>query len=68
MLVICATGIMEYCNIQKMYDALKTMAYLVTYAARGVVKRSMIEVGFKVEKLAGPRKENVSARKIVVNL
>jgi hypothetical protein len=21
------TGIMEYCNIQKMYDALKTMAY-----------------------------------------
>jgi tRNA U34 5-methylaminomethyl-2-thiouridine-forming methyltransferase MnmC len=40
----------------------------VTYAARGVVKRSMIEVGFKVEKLAGPRKENVSARKIVVNL
>ena len=24
------------------------------YAARGVVKRSMIEVGFTVEKLAGP--------------
>jgi hypothetical protein len=30
---------------------------LVTYAARGVVKRSMIEVGFKVEKLAGPQRE-----------
>lgn len=39
---------------QKMYDALKPDSTLVTYAARGVVKRSMIEVGFKVEKLAGP--------------
>ena len=39
---------------QKMYDALKPKGKLVTYAARGVVKRSMIEVGFTVEKLAGP--------------
>ncbi|PXY42797.1 SAM-dependent methyltransferase [Flavobacterium cheongpyeongense] len=39
---------------QKMYNSLKTNGVLVTYAARGVVKRSMIEVGFKVEKLAGP--------------
>lgn len=39
---------------QKMYNSLKTNGILVTYAARGVVKRSMIEVGFKVEKLAGP--------------
>ncbi|MES2239976.1 MAG: tRNA (5-methylaminomethyl-2-thiouridine)(34)-methyltransferase MnmD [Bacteroidota bacterium] len=39
---------------QKMYDALKEDGVLVTYAARGVVKRSMIEVGFKVEKLEGP--------------
>ena len=39
---------------QKMYDALKANSTLVTYAARGVVKRSMIEVGFIVEKLAGP--------------
>lgn len=38
----------------KMYDALKSNGVLVTYAARGVVKRSMIEVGFTVEKLAGP--------------
>lgn len=37
-----------------MYKALKPKGILVTYAARGVVKRSMIEVGFKVEKLAGP--------------
>lgn len=39
---------------KKMYDALKPRGKLVTYAARGVVKRSMIEVGFTIEKLAGP--------------
>ncbi|WP_298225082.1 tRNA (5-methylaminomethyl-2-thiouridine)(34)-methyltransferase MnmD [Flavobacterium sp.] len=39
---------------QKMYNALKPKGILVTYAARGVVKRSMIEVGFTVEKLPGP--------------
>ncbi|MDG2431611.1 tRNA (5-methylaminomethyl-2-thiouridine)(34)-methyltransferase MnmD [Flavobacterium sp.] len=39
---------------KKMYDALVPNGVLVTYAARGVVKRSMIEVGFTVEKLAGP--------------
>ena len=39
---------------QKMFDALKPNGVLVTYAARGVVKRSMIEVGFTVEKLEGP--------------
>ncbi len=39
---------------KKMYTALKPKGILVTYAARGVVKRSMIEVGFSVEKLEGP--------------
>ncbi len=39
---------------RKMYKSLKSEGTLVTYAARGVVKRSMIEVGFKVEKLPGP--------------
>jgi tRNA U34 5-methylaminomethyl-2-thiouridine-forming methyltransferase MnmC len=39
---------------KKMYKALKANGVLVTYAARGVVKRSMIEVGLTVEKLAGP--------------
>lgn len=37
-----------------MYNALKPNGVLVTYAARGVVKRSMQEVGFRVEKLPGP--------------
>lgn len=39
---------------RKMYEALKNDSYLVTYAARGSVKRSMLEVGFSVEKLQGP--------------
>ena len=50
---------------QRMYNALKPGGLLVTYAARGVVKRSMIEVGFVVEKLDGPpgKREMFRARK-----
>ena len=50
---------------QKMYNALKPGGILVTYAARGVVKRSMMEVGFTVEKLAGPpgKREMFRAKK-----
>lgn len=50
----------------RMYKSLKTNGVLVTYAARGVVKRSMIEVGFTVEKLAGPpgKREMFRARKL----
>jgi len=50
---------------EKMYKSLKPNGILVTYAARGVVKRSMIEVGFTVEKLAGPpgKREMFRARK-----
>ena len=39
---------------KKMHTALRPGGKLVTYAARGVVKRSMLEVGFTVEKLPGP--------------
>lgn len=39
---------------KKMHAALRPGGKLVTYAARGIVKRSMIEVGFTVEKLPGP--------------
>lgn len=51
---------------QKMYNALKPNGILVTYAARGVVKRSMIEVGFTVEKLPGApgKREMFRARKL----
>lgn len=51
---------------KKMFDSLKPNGLLVTYAARGVVKRSMLEVGFKVEKLAGPpgKREMFRATKV----
>ena len=39
---------------KSMHKALKNNGVLVTYAARGVVKRSMQEAGFLVEKLEGP--------------
>lgn len=37
-----------------MYDALKKDGVLVTYAAKGSVRRALQAVGFKVEKLPGP--------------
>lgn len=39
---------------QKMFDALKDNGVLVTYAAKGSVRRAMQTVGFLVEKLPGP--------------
>lgn len=39
---------------KKMYEALKKDGVLVTYAAKGSVRRAMQAVGFKVEKLPGP--------------
>lgn len=39
---------------QKMFNALKENGVLVTYAAKGSVRRAMQAVGFKVEKLPGP--------------
>ena len=39
---------------KKMYDFLKIGGILVTYCAKGVVKRTIKEVGFELETLAGP--------------
>jgi tRNA U34 5-methylaminomethyl-2-thiouridine-forming methyltransferase MnmC len=39
---------------KNMYEALKENGVLVTYAARGIVKRAMQEVGFIVKKVPGP--------------
>lgn len=39
---------------KKMYDSLKVGGFLVTYCAKGQVKRNMKEVGFTVEPLPGP--------------
>lgn len=38
----------------KMFSALKPGGTLVTYAAKGSVRRAMLEVGFLVERLQGP--------------
>lgn len=40
--------------MQKMYNALRTNGILVTYCAKGVVKRTLKGVGFEVESLKGP--------------
>ena len=39
---------------EKMFKALKKEGILVTYSAKGSVRRAMQEVGFKVERLPGP--------------
>lgn len=39
---------------KKMYTALKPNSVLVTYSAKGSVRRAMQEVGFLVERLPGP--------------
>lgn len=39
---------------QKMFNALKDSGVLVTYAARGVIKRNLKTVGFDVKKVPGP--------------
>ena len=38
----------------KMYDALILGGVLVTYSAKGSVRRAMIASGFQVQKLPGP--------------
>ena len=38
----------------KMFTALKSGGILVTYCAKGDVRRTMQKVGFQVQKLPGP--------------
>jgi tRNA U34 5-methylaminomethyl-2-thiouridine-forming methyltransferase MnmC len=51
-----------------MHRAMKSGGYLVTYAAKGSVRRAMLEVGFLVERLPGPpgKREMLRARKKIV--
>ncbi|TLP80439.1 tRNA (5-methylaminomethyl-2-thiouridine)(34)-methyltransferase MnmD [Maribacter sp. ACAM166] len=48
-----------------MFRAMKPGAYLVTYAAKGSVRRAMLAVGFLVERLPGPpgKREMLRAQK-----
>lgn len=52
---------------KKMFNALKANGVLVTYAAKGSVRRAMLEVGFGVERLPGPpgKREMLRATKII---
>jgi len=52
---------------QKMYTALKEDGILVTYSAKGSVRRAMQAVGFIVERLPGPpgKREMLRARKLI---
>lgn len=51
---------------EKMYKALKTGGVLVTYSAKGSVRRAMQSVGFLVEKLPGPpgKREMLRGKKV----
>ncbi len=51
---------------QKMYNALQSKGVLVTYSAKGSVRRAMQEVGFEVERLPGPpgKREMLRATKV----
>jgi len=52
---------------QVMYEALRNEGVLVTYSAKGSVRRSMQSVGFNVERLPGPpgKREMLRATKAV---
>lgn len=52
---------------EKMIKSLKPGGVLVTYSAKGSVRRAMLEVGFSVEKLPGPpgKREMLRAMKKV---
>lgn len=53
---------------KKMYNALNINGVLVTYSAKGSVRRAMQSVGFKVERLQGPpgKREMLRATKVNV--
>lgn len=54
---------------QKMYEALKEGGILTTYAAKGSVRRTMLAVGFEVERLPGPpgKREMLRAKKVLTS-
>ncbi|MFK5891010.1 MAG: tRNA (5-methylaminomethyl-2-thiouridine)(34)-methyltransferase MnmD [Flavobacteriaceae bacterium] len=51
---------------KKMYSALLPQGVLVTYSAKGQVRRNMIKAGFEVERLEGPpgKREMLRATKV----
>ena len=53
-----------------MYDATKDGGVLVTYSAKGSVRRAMQTVGFRVERLPGPpgKREMLRALKVASDI
>lgn len=49
---------------RKIYDAMNTNGILTTYCAKGVVRRTMQQVGFTVERLEGPKGKREMLRAI----
>ncbi len=47
-------GMWQKAIFRKLFEAMSPCSVLTTYSAKGSVRRSMAEVGFKVEKLPGP--------------
>ena len=58
----------EAAVLQKAYDALDEGGIIVTYCAKGAVKRTLKSLGFAIEALPGPpgKREMTRGRKIVV--
>lgn len=54
----------------KMFDALKNNGVLVTYSAKGSVRRAMQAVGFTIERLPGPpgKREMLRAMKVASDI
>ncbi len=49
---------------RKLFNAMQNDAVLVTYSAKGAVRRSMQEVGFSVERIPGPKGKREMLRAI----
>jgi tRNA U34 5-methylaminomethyl-2-thiouridine-forming methyltransferase MnmC len=41
-------------QLRKVYDAMRSGAVLTTYCAKGAIRRMLQDIGFKVERIAGP--------------
>jgi tRNA U34 5-methylaminomethyl-2-thiouridine-forming methyltransferase MnmC len=51
---------------EKIYQSMKPNGIIVTYCTKGTVKKTLVEVGFRIEKLPGPKgkREILRAEKI----
>ncbi len=54
--------------LKKIYDACNAGAMLVTYCAKGEVKRTLQKAGFEVETLPGPRGKREMIRASIMNI